>query len=390
MHDFKSDFLINPEVIFLNHGSFGACPRPVFEVYQYWQTELENQPVEFLGRRATDLLAKARYELAEFLNIETDEVVYFPNPTTAINMVARSLNLQTGDEILATNHEYGAMDRTWRYICEKTGAQYIQKPIELPVTEPHDFANIFLQGVTDQTKVIFISHITSPSALIFPVAEICARARQAGLITIVDGAHTPGQIPLNLKDIGADIYTGACHKWLCAPKGASFLYANPQIQATLEPLVVSWGFLSEKPGPSQFIDYHEWQGTRDLAAFLSVPAAIKYQRENNWPLVQDHCHNLAIKAREEINTLTGLDPISPINPQWFKQMVAIRMPDEVDHEALQAHLYDQYKIEVPIFCWQDQKFIRISVQAYNQETDLDKLVQALKEALGFFRMKREE
>jgi len=173
MHDsLKSEFLLDPNVVFLNHGSFGACPKRVFDDYQRWQLELERQPVEFLGRRITTLLAEARAKLAEYVGAATDEVVYFPNPTTAINMVARSLNLKPGDEILTTEHEYGAMDRTWRFVCNKTGARYIHRPIRLPVTSHEEFVEAFWAGTTERTRAIFISHITSPTALIFPVQEI--------------------------------------------------------------------------------------------------------------------------------------------------------------------------------------------------------------------------
>ena len=201
-----------------------------------------------------------------------------------------ALRLRPGDEILTTDHEYGAMDRTWRYICDQIGARYVQRPIPLPVTTHADFVEHFWAGVTERTRIIFISHITSPTALTFPVAEICRRARAAGILTIVDGAHAPGQLPLNLVELGADIYTGACHKWLCAPKGAAFLYARPEVQPWLEPLVVSWGWEAEKPGPSRFVDWHEWQGTRDLAAYLTVPAAIRFQAEHAWDDVRRRCH----------------------------------------------------------------------------------------------------
>ena len=210
---YSSQFLLDPEIVFLNHGSFGACARPVFEVYQSWQRRLERQPVEFLGRQAGALMAQARGALADYLNCEADEIVYFPNPTTAINMVARNLALSPGDEILTTDHEYGAMDRTWRYVCQKVGARYVQQPIPLPVTTHEEFVETFWQGVTPRTKVIFLSHITSPTALIFPIDEICRRARAAEILCIVDGAHAPGQIPVDLHSIGADLYVGACHKW---------------------------------------------------------------------------------------------------------------------------------------------------------------------------------
>ena len=216
----RSQFMLDPDVIFLNHGSFGACPRPVFEVYQQWQRELERQPVLFMARRAAGLLAEARGRLAAYLGVESaDHLVYFTNPTTALNAVARSLALggragsclQPGDEILATDHEYPALDQTWGFIAHLTGAAYVRRPIPLPITSAADFVEAFWAGVTGRTKVVFISHITSPTALIFPVQEICRRARAAGLISIVDDAHAPAQIALNLVEIGADVYVGACH-----------------------------------------------------------------------------------------------------------------------------------------------------------------------------------
>ena len=307
----KSEFLLDPDIVFLNHGTFGACPKPVFDEYQRWQLELERRPVEFLGRRITAQLAEARAKLAGYVGAAADEVVYFPNPTTAINMVARSLNLKPGDEILTTDHEYGAMDRTWRFVCDKTGARYIHRPIRMPVNSVEGFVEAFWAGITEWTRAIFISHITSPTALIFPVQEICRRAHEAGLLSIVDGAHAPGQIPLNLAELGADLYTGACHKWLCGSKGSAFLYARREVQAWLEPLVVSWGWESETPSGSQFIDYHEWQGTRDVAAFLATPAAIQFQAEHDWNAVRAECHRLASETRRRINDLTGLAPICP-------------------------------------------------------------------------------
>jgi isopenicillin-N epimerase len=209
----KELFLLDPEITYLNHGSFGACPRPVFEAYQKWQQKLEREPVDFLVRQADDLLAEARMALAAYIGCDADEVVYTSNPTTAANFVAHSLKLAPGVEILTTDHEYGAMDRTWHFICKNTGATYRQQPIPLPVSTQKDFVESFWSAVSPQTKIIFLSHITSPTALIFPVKEICQRARQAGILTIIDGAHAPGQIPLVMDEIGADFYTGACHNW---------------------------------------------------------------------------------------------------------------------------------------------------------------------------------
>ncbi len=379
---FRSQFLLDSEIVFLNHGSFGACPRPVFESYQRWQRQLERQPVEFLGRRAVALLAEARARLAAYLGVRADDLVYFPNPTTALNMVIRSLDLKPGDEVLSTDHEYGALDRTWRFMCGKRGARYLRQAIPLPLTSQADVVERVWAGVTERTRLIFISHVTSPTALTFPVAEICRRARQAGLLSIVDGAHAPGQIGgLNLSELGADVYAGACHKWLCAPKGTAFVYVRPELQERLEPLVVSWGWESDEPGVSRFIDYHEWQGTRDLAAFLSVPDAITFQAQNDWETVRQRCRALAGETRQRLNGMTGLGPICPDSPEWFQQMFAARLPP-VELDTLKRELYDRFRIEVPLIQWNGQPLIRVSFQAYNSAADAEALLAALAQLLS--------
>ncbi len=377
----RSQFLLDPDAVFLNHGSFGACPKPVFDVYQRWQRELERQPVRFFQRRIVELMAEARAALASYLNCGADEVVYFPNPTTAVNMVARSLELRPGDEILSTDHEYGALDRTWRFLCQKAGASYIRRPIPLPVSAPQDVVEAVWSGVTERTRAVFISHLTSPTALIFPVAEICRQARAAGLLTLVDGAHAPGQLALDLTEVGADLYTGACHKWLCAPKGSAFLYARREIQSTLEPLIVSWGWEAENPSDSTFIDHHEWQGTRDMAAFLAVPDAIRFQRDHDWDAVRSRCHALARESRRRVHALTGLAPICPDTAGWYAQMYSATLP-ELDVKEAQRFLRDVHQVEVPVFRWDDTPMLRVSVQAYNREQDLDTLLAGLADLLG--------
>ena len=374
MQALKDLFLLDPEVTFLNHGSFGATPRPVFEIYQAWQRELEKQPVEFLFRRESDLLANARQNLASYINCEADDIVFFPNTTTALNMVARSLDLQPGDEILTTDHEYGALYRTWRFLCSKTGAQVIQTSIPLPIPPDDELIESFWTSVTARTRVIFISHITSETALILPIKEICRRARLAGILTIIDAAHVIGQIPIDLTDLDPDFYASNCHKWLCAPKGSAFLYSRKEVQSILEPLVVSWGYEAEQPRASSFIDYHEWQGTRDISAFLSVPAAIEFQQDHDWDSVRQQCHSIAVETRNRINALTGIPAISP--PDRFSQMFSSLLP-EIDIDQLKLDLYQQYKIEVPILRWNTRPLIRVSFQVYNDRDDANKLIEAL-------------
>ena len=288
------------------------------------------------------------------------------------------MRLGPGDEVLTTDHEYGSLDKTWRFMSRISGFRYILRAIPLPLASSQDFVEHFWAGVTERTRVIYISHITSPTALTFPVPELCRRARAAGLLSIVDGAHAPGQLPLDLADVGADIYVGACHKWLCAPKGSAFLYARPEVQAWLEPLVVSWGWESERPSTSSFVDWHEWQGTRDIAAYLTVPAAIVYQAEHNWPAVRARCHTLSSATCARINALTGLEAVA--SSEWFQQMFAARLPD-VDVEEVKTRLYDDFRIEVPVLRWNGQPLIRVSFQAYNTSSDADALLEALAKVL---------
>ena len=213
-------FLLDPNIIYLNHGSYGACPRPVFERYQAWQRELELNPMGFYGERQPALMTVAREALGAYLGVTGGDVVYFANPTTATRIICRSLQLEPGDEILATDWEYPAMESTWDFVAHLRGSRFVRQPVPVPMDDPMAWADAYWSGVTPRTRILYLSHISFTSSLIFPVAEICRRAREAGIMTFIDGAHAPSQIPLDLAAIDADIYVGACHKWLCAPKGA--------------------------------------------------------------------------------------------------------------------------------------------------------------------------
>lgn len=376
----KELFLLNPDVVFLNHGSFGACPRPVFEVYQEWQRQLEWQPVAFLGRELNGYLAQARHQLGDYLHVNGDDLVFVPNATFGVNVVVRSLELQPGDEILTTDHEYGACDRAWRFVWEKRGVRYVRQSVPLPVAETAEIVEHIWRGVTPQTKVIFLSHITSPTALRLPIEAICARAREAGILTVIDGAHAPGQIPLDLTAIGADFYTGNCHKWLCAPKGAGFLYAQREKQPLLKPLVVSWGWESDKPSESLFLDHHQWQGTHDPAAYLTVPAAIDFQAQHNWEAVRQLCHQTVASTVQQVSQLTGLAPLYPATPDFCQQMAAMPLPP-VDLGQLKQRLYDEYGVEIPVSGWNGRYLVRISVQGYTTPSDIETFLTALQNLL---------
>lgn len=381
MNPLRELFLLRDDVVYLNHGSFGACPRPVFEDYQAWQLELERQPVAFMSRRVTDLMREAREALAGFVGTGADNLVYVPNTTVGLNIIARSLGLRPGDEVLATDHEYGAMDRMWRFVCDRRGARYGRQPVPVPVDSPEQIVDAIWSGVNERTRVLFFSHITSPTAIVFPIQALIGRARERGLITIVDGAHAPGQIDLRLDELGADFYVGNCHKWLMTPKGSAFLYARPERQGMIAPLVVSWGDRGQDVRPGRFIEELEYQGTRDMAAYLAVPAAIRFFEEHGWRERRKDCHELLRQFRAEALRRTGLEPLTPDGPTWFRQMAAVPLPP-CDAKAMQRTLYDDYHIEVPVIDWNGRQLLRVSVQGYNSVDDLEALGSAISKLLS--------
>mgnify|MGYP002000355929 FL=1 len=372
---FKSKFMLDPEIVYLNHGSFGACPKNIFNSLIKYQKLLEFEPVKHLAHDVFEYLEKSRESLGNYINCNKDDVVFSPNPSTALNTVIRSLDLNDGDEILTTNHEYGALDKTWKYICKKTGAKYIQKIIPLPLESKEDFINNFAEGITKKTKVIFLSHITSPTALIFPVKEICKIAREKNILSIIDGAHAPAQINLDISDINPDIYVGACHKWMCSPKGVSFLFSKKEYQNKIDPLVISWGYEPDKINNNQFIDYHQWQGTRDMSAFLTIPETINFLEKNNWREVTKECYKINLWAKKEINSLLNEEALS--TDEFNGQMCSFYYKSKKDLIDFNIKFYLKYKIQLPFIEWNDKTLFRISIQAYNSKNDINFLLNAL-------------
>jgi isopenicillin-N epimerase len=373
----KDQFLLRPDIHFLNFGSFGATPKPIFEKYQAWQRVLEAEPVQFIAFDGYQYLADSRAALAKYLNCaDKDDLVYVTNPSFAVNMIAKSFPLNKGDEILATDIEYGACDRTWEYYCNKKNATYRRQKINLPIVDKEQFIEDFFKGCNEKTKAIFISHITSATGLILPAAEICAIAKEKGLITIVDGAHAPAHIPLDLTKIKADFYTGACHKWMMAPKGCSFLYAAKSVQSICDPMIVSWGYQAAKPSHSNFLDYHQMIGTRDFSAFLTVETCIEFMAQHDWKAVGRKCHEMVLEHAPRFFSLFNSKPICPLNSEWIGQMISIPIQTS-DPEKLQRTLFLDYKIEVPIMRQGNDVYLRYSINAFNTVEDLDALYNAI-------------
>jgi len=387
MTDITSDYQLRRDTVLLNHGSFGACPKPVFDDYQHWQRELEAHPGGFVARWH-QRMDEARAPLAAYLGTTPDQLGFVTNATMGVNVIAHSLrsDLRESDQILSSDHEYGACNNTWAYTCSKTGARYIQRPMSLPVTTAEAWVEQFWAGVNPRTRVIYLSHISSPTALTFPITEICRRARAAGILTVIDGAHVPGQRELKLEDIGADFYTGNCHKWMGTPKGSAFLYVRKDRQHLIEPLIVGHGWHAGQVSEKPLVDYVEQFGTRDLAAFLTLPAAIAYMHEHNWAEVRSRCFKLACDTRHRIEDMLDTEPLCPDDPAWFSQMVAVRLPDRLNAAKLGQALRDQHKIEIPVFPWNGVNIMRLSVQAYTTQAELDILVDAVgrhaKECIG--------
>lgn len=384
-NNLSSLFLLDPAVTFLNHGSFGACPKPVFEAYQRWQLKLERQPVAFLDpdRGLSGWMRDARVALGGLLNTSGGNLVGVTNATTGLNIVAQSLDLKPGDQILTTDHEYAALEKTWNYVCRRTGAKIVAVKVPLPLTSEQMFTEAMVAGLTSRTRVLFLSHITSATSLVFPIDRIVAEARARGIWTVIDGAHTPGHIPLNLDRLDADFYSGNCHKWMMAPKGSAFLYVRPSLQPLVNPLVISHGWTADAAVPgvkgvfgnTPFIDGLEMQGTRDPSAWLAVPAAIEFSRQHNWDKVAAQCRILAQDTAARVAKLTGLPALG--SPDFCApQMVSMPVPN-CDPMDLKLYLLNQHGIEIPVFNWQDKTIVRVSVQGYNTQKDLDALVSAL-------------
>jgi isopenicillin-N epimerase len=382
--DLRSEFLLDPGIHYMNHGSFGACPRDVFQDYQNWQRILEQNPIDYFtrqlkglfGSEASGPLEKARADLAHFVNADAQGVIFTPNVTVALNAIAHSIELQPHDEVLTTDHEYGTIVATWARKCAQNDAVLTRAAIDLPVTTQAEFVDHFWKQVTPRTKVILMSHITSATALVLPVKEICARARKAGIITVIDGAHAVGQLDLDLTDLDADFYTSNCHKWLLTPKGTAFLYVHSHQRETFEPLIISWAEINQ---PS-FSLRHEMWGTRDMAAFLCIPAALKFREKHDWRTRMSESRDILYRYREEFAKRFERELIC--DDTWLAQLASVLLPSDTNPGKLWHHLWEKHKIEAMITQWQEEPILRLSFNAYNSPDEMELMQTVISQYLN--------
>lgn len=381
VQDWQQFWMLDPTVTFLNHGSFGACPIPVLAAQQRWRERMERQPLQFLGTDIEALLDAARAELAAFVGAEPGDLVFVPNATTGVNAVLRSLRFQPGDELLTTDQEYNACRNALNYVAEREGVQVVVAEIPFPIDAPEQVIDAVLQKISPRTRLALLDHVVSQTGLIFPISTLVNELQKRGVDTLIDGAHAPGMVPLNLSELGATFYTGNCHKWVCAPKGSAFLYVQRDRQPEIHPLTISHGANDPRTERSRFHLEFDWMGTDDPTAYLCVPEAIRFMGSllpGGWPEVMQRNHQLAIAARQVLCRALEVPP--PCPEEMLGSLAVIPLPDG-DATLLHNHLLQQH-IEVPIVPWRHQgRLLRISAQIYNRIDQYHSLAEVLLKSL---------
>ncbi len=391
--DFSPHWPLDPSVILLNHGSFGACPRVVLETQRAWRDRMERDPVQFFKRDLESLLDEARNVLAAFIGGDPSQMAFVPNTTTGVNAVLRSLPFRPGDELLTTNHAYDACRNALEFVAVQTGAKVVTADIPFPLRSPGQVLDAVLDSVTPKTRLALIDHVTSSTGLIFPVQELLHELEARRVDALVDGAHAPGMLPVNLRDLGAAYYVGNCHKWLCAPKGAAFLYVRKDRQSRVRPLAISHGANSSRKDRSRFHLEFDWTGTQDPSAWLAVPEAIRFLGSilpGGWPAVRERNRALALEGRQVL--CHALEVPLPCPNSMIGSLAGIPLPavqvgvsDEPwTHDPLQEALYAAHRIEVPVSPWPKppRRLLRISAHLYNHSAHYESLARALTELLA--------
>ena len=389
---FRSRWSLDPSIVFLNHGSFGACPTEVLRVQSELRARLESEPVRFLVREFEPLLDYARAALAAFLDADADDLAFVPNATTGVNTVLRGLRFEPGDELLTTNQEYNASRNALDWVSGRGGIQVNVAQLPWPHPTPAAVVEAVLARVTPRTRLLLVDHISSQTALVFPLKELVRALRERGVETLVDGAHGPGQVPLSLRELGAGYYTGNCHKWLCAPKGAAFLHVRKDLQNGLKPLVVSHGHNSRRQDRSRFRLDFDWMGTSDPTPALCVPHALRFMGSllpGGWPELMADNRAKVLAARRLLCERLGVAPHCP--DEMVGSMATVGLPDGFPTEPkpplfldpLQDRLFYEHHLEVPVMAWPQapRRHLRLSAQVYNTHTEYQALAEALEALL---------
>jgi isopenicillin-N epimerase len=377
--ELRRRYAIPDGVTYLNNGSFGPPPAAVSEAQNDFRRRLDANPMAFLVRELEDLLGDAAAILARFVGTTSDNLVFVPNATTAMNVVAASLPLSSGDEVLLNDHEYGAVRRIWEYRADAVGAKVVTAELPYPLSSTDEIARAIFARATPQTRLIVVSHVTSPTAVSFPIAEIARRARELGIPVAVDGPHAVAMLDLELDELDVDYYCASCHKWLSAPIGSGFLYVHPRRQASTVPPIRSWGRTPAGMKPS-WRDEFRWVGTDDPSKYLAVSAAIRFLGEFGFEQFRAHGHELARQARRQIEAITGLEAFVPDSPAWYGTMITLPLPPG-DAPRLMEAMWRKYRIEIPVIDWNGRRYIRPSFHLYNSEGDLKILTDALRAEL---------
>ncbi len=381
---------LDPGVTFLNHGSFGSCPRAVLEHQSQLRARLELQPVRFFVRDLEALWDEARETLATFVGAQTEDLVFVPNATAGINTVLRSLAFAPGDELLVTNHEYNACRNALDHAAARSGARVVVAHVPFPLESAADVVAAIESKATDRTRLALIDHVTSQTGLVLPAAEIVQALARRGIDTLIDGAHAPGMVPLNLDALGAAYYTGNCHKWLCAPKGAALLHVRRDRQEGIRPLVISHGANSPRRDRSRFLIEFGWMGTGDPTAALSVPEALRFMGgilSGGWPEIMRRNRALALAGRRVLAEALGC--AVPCPDEMIGALASMPLPDGVVGEPAKSPLYldplqdsllAEHGIEIPIIPWPaaPRRLIRISAQLYNSLPQYRRLAAVLR------------
>lgn len=377
---YHSLWSLRPGAVYLNHGSFGPPPQPVRAARSRWQAALDEQPMDFFTRLYEPAWFDARNRLARFVGASPANLIFVDNATVGMNLVADSFPLSAGDEVLLTDHEYGAVRRTWSRACERSGAT--MREIELPLRFVEEAAVVqsIVEALTLRTRLLVASHITSPTAVTLPVAAICQALRDRGVAVCIDGPHAVAQLPLDLERLGCDFYAASCHKWLSAPFGSGFLWVSPRQQASIQPGVMSWGRLLPRR-PETWSDEFIWSGTHDPSPWLATPAAIDMLETIGLERFRAQTHALARLARQTLTELFDTEPIVADDPRWYTSMAHVPLPRGT-HDDLQQALWREHGIEAPVVHWKDRWFIRVSCHLYNEPEHIDRLAAALKTCLA--------